>query len=160
MTPRRTPNGHVPPWQPSRREALAYRVAGGVLFLAALFILRLVTWLMFPGPGFQDVTITLDTPSVQRGTLLEYQVNYCLPGGDHQVLVSRELELDDHGTNIPLPGLAYTTVLNCETVDRHVGIPSFTPPGPYRLKVTTDVHTNPLRTVRQVWLSPPFMVIE
>lgn len=146
-------------WQPTTRERLAYRTAGVVLIVALIFMVRILVWLAFPGPGFQKVTITLGGSTVRTGTLLEYQVNYCLSDGENQVLVSRELELEDHGTNIPLPGLAYTTERNCETVDRHVGIPSFTPPGPYRLKITTDVHTNPLRSVRQIWRSPAFQVM-
>lgn len=142
-------------WQPSTGERLAYRTAGAVLILAAGFMIRLLVWLALPAEGFFEVQI--HTPaSVQAGTLLRYQVNYCHGLDTSQVLVNRELE--DHGTNIPLPGLAYTTEQNCETVDRAVGIPSFTPPGPYRLKITTEIEVNPLRHIRQEWRTDSFLV--
>jgi len=145
-------------WEPTVLERLAYRTAGAILAVAIVFMLRLLVWLSFPGAGFFEVVI-VTPPTVTAGTLLRYQVNYCHSLNQTQVMVYRELELEDHGTNIPLPGLAYSTEQNCETVDRAVGIPSFTPPGPYHLKITTEIQVNPLRRVRQEWRTDPFRVL-
>jgi hypothetical protein len=148
-------------WQPSERERFVYRGAVLILIVALVFMVRLLTWLAFPGEGFRDVTITAPN-AVQAGTLLRYTVNYCHGSGkaSQPVLVMRELELQDHGTNIQLPGLAYTTTADCETKNRTVGIPVYTPPGPYKLRITTELQANPIRHVRQEWLSPSFMVIQ
>lgn len=145
-------------WTPTTRERLAYRVAGLILMAAVAFMGLILFWLVFPGKGFEDVQFSVPK-TVQAGTIMRYQVNYCQGGlAETPVLVLRELELQDHGTNIQLPGLAYTTKANCEVLDRAVGIPSFTPPGPYRLMVTTELQANPIRHVRQVWLSPEITV--
>lgn len=146
-------------WVPSNAERSVYRGAALILAVALIFMLRLLTWLAFPGEGFRDVAITAPA-SVQAGTLFRYQVTYCHGDGkaDQPVLVMRELELQDHGTNIQLPGLAYTTAADCEVKVRTVGIPAYTPPGPYKLQITTELQTNPLRRVRQVWLTPTFTV--
>ena len=144
-------------WQPSTRERLAYRLAGAVLIVALAFMIQLLVWLAFPNGGFFEVVIQTP-PTATAGTLLRYQVNYCHGLNQSQVLVNRELELEDHGTNIPLPGLAYSTEQNCETVNRAVGIPSYTPAGPYRLKITTEIQVNPLRRVRQEWRTDVFQV--
>lgn len=146
-------------WIPSNAERFVHRGAVLILAVALVFMLRLLIWLSFPGEGFRDVTLTVPA-SVQVGTLLRYQVNYCHGNGkiEQPVLVMRELELQDHGTNIQLPGLAYTTTANCETKVRTVGIPAYTPPGPYKLQITTELQANPLRRIRQTWFTPSFTV--
>lgn len=143
-------------WLPTRRERFTYRTAGLVLTVAFLFMAVLLKWLAFPGPGFSLTRIDVP-PSVRAGDLMSYRVSYCQPAAGADVLVMRELI--DHGNDLNLPGLIYTTgSAPCETRERAVGIPSYTPPGQYRLKVTTDLRVNPLRAIRQEWLSAPFHV--
>lgn len=147
-------------WDPSNGERWIYRGASGVLTVALFFMLRILTWLAFPGQGFVAADITVPQ-TVQAGTLMIYQVNFCQQDGrTPAVLTVSELELEDRGTSIPLSGLAHTTTANCEVKVQSIGIPGFTPPGPYRLKVTSDLQANPLRRVRQEYLTAPFTITE
>lgn len=145
-------------WRPTAGERFAYRAAGVILLLAAVFLVRIGAWLAFPGPGLSSVTMTPARSTIPAGEALGYAATYCQPGGRSTVLITRELELDDHGINFPLIGSAFDLEPNCQTVSRVVGIPSYVHAGPYRLKVTTVFHANPLRTIRQEWRSPVFQV--
>lgn len=145
------------PWGLVRTEVLIHRIAAVVVLFAFLFLLRIVTWLAWPGVGFQGVEVRGLPTTIQTGTLMPYWIDACQKGGaGRQVLIMRELE--NHATDIQLPGLVYTTGGDCESLERAVGIPSFTPAGVYRLRITTELQANPLRHVRQVWKSRAFTV--
>ena len=145
------------PWGLARTEVLIHRIAAFIVLFAFLFLLRIVAWLAWPGGGFQGVELRGIPAAVQAGSLMPYAIDYCQPGGaGRDVTIQRELA--GTGTNIQLLGLAHTTTGDCESLARAVGIPTYTPAGTYRLMITTDLDTNPLRHVRQVWLSRTFTV--
>lgn len=145
------------PWHLTRAEVLFHRIADVIVLFAFLFMLRLTAWLIWPGVGFQVVEVRGLPATAQTGSLIHYWIDACQAGGaGRQVLIMRELE--DHTTPIQLPGLVHTTAGDCESIERAVGIPSYTPAGVYRLRITTDLQANPLRHVRQVWHSKPFTI--
>lgn len=146
------------------------------LWERALFLLGVVTfgitavligligyWLFVPAAGLKmkaDPLVVL-TKTVAPGDVLHYELNYCVEGPiPVPIRVTREMELQNHSFSFPLPMLGYTIMERCEKKVRLLEIPSFVPPGEYHIHLYTTLEINPLRTLKQSWISENFRVVQ
>jgi hypothetical protein len=149
----------------SRASKALYTVAWTTLALAMTAILTLTFWAVYPYQGLHDVKVPLpiERPVVETGSLQTYTVEYCV---DERlplpITVSRELEMQtDAGSIFPIaPPVTYLITQRCETRHMSFGIASYIPAGKYHLHYITGLQVNPIRVIRQSFVTEPFEVVE
>lgn len=136
-----------------------YALAALTLGLAAVLVSVGIYWVSWPYGGLEHVTIQMGDAPVVAGGTLGYTIGYCVADGiPVPVTVLRELELQDHLVTYALPMVGYTIEQRCEEKTRIVGVPPYVVPGVYHLHIHTEVEVNRLRSIRQVFQSPDFVV--
>lgn len=136
-----------------------------VTLLAAIGLVSLVTyWLVWPAPGLTGLPgrIPIQTHEVSPGDVLKYTVDYCTTASLPMAInVTRELrQLDGEKLVFPLPPeLGYQVLQPCEIRNIAVGLGVYFPPGKYQIHYLVTTYPNPLRVVRQTFVSEEFTIL-
>lgn len=144
---------------------LVYAFAWGVIVSALLLIGTFTYWTTYPYRGLHDVVepIPISEPVVAHGQLLTYTISYCVDESlPLPMKLYREFRLQGpDGIIFPLPAFVdYEISQRCETRRFAIDIPYYYPEGVYRLHVTTELQVNPLRFVKQAFVSDQFRIIK
>jgi hypothetical protein len=127
--------------------------------LAASLLCLFAYWLFWPYEGLTRYSVELTNPVVSQGELLYGEIDYCVDANvPLPMRIDREIVLQNHIIAFPVTDLQYAITERCEHKGRVLGIPDYAPAGTYHLAITTTVTVNPLRTIRQSWVSQPFVV--
>jgi len=128
--------------------------------LAGIVLCIICYWLFWPYQGLTSYHATILSPVVVSGGLLHGEIEYCVESGvPLPIRIDRDIILANHTISFPMTDLQYTITQRCERKVRMLGIPTYAPPGTYKMAVTTAIEVNPLRTIRQTWESPSFEVV-
>lgn len=148
-----------PLYRPSLFDRIFRSVVMVGLVVAFLFVGVIGYWLFWPFEGLTSYTATIKSPVVQGG-LLTGTIRYCVGATvPLPIRIDRDVVLQNHVVSFPMSEIEYTITQRCEDKHRMMPIPSGTPPGTYRMIITTSVQVNPLRVVRQTWSTPTFEVV-
>lgn len=140
------------------------QATGWMVNLTAAIVLAATAytcWLMFaPHAGVMEFQVKALTAQPSPGGLLEWQVSYCVDRfvAGSGMSISRELELQNHKTLIPLGRIDYTITQPCESFTRAIILPLELPVASYKFVAHTTLTVNPLREIHQRFESAVFEV--
>ena len=150
---------------PSTWDRLMYSMSLVTMSVALLLLGTVLWWLLYPYRGFTEVRqpFPVQHASVAAGGVQEYTVAACYHGQPGAaIVVTRELELQDHISTFPLMApIEYVltdTEPPCGVREMALAIPTYIPPGRYVVRYYTQVRVNPLRRISQAFVSMPFLV--
>jgi hypothetical protein len=116
-----------------------------------------------PYRGLYDVVqpVRVITNPTEVSTLAAYQIHYCIDGAlPLPIAISRELELQGpDGMVFPIAPIGYLITERCETRTFAFGIPAYVPVGTYHIHFITSVRVNPVREIRQRFVSENFEIV-
>lgn len=144
---------------------VVFNVMAWITITFALVSILLFTFLMVrPYRGLYDVTqpVPIMTKTVEVGALAVYQIHYCI---DNELplplATTRELELQGpDGLVLAIaPPIEYLILNRCETRTFAFGVPTYIPAGEYHVHFITDVRVNPVRDIRQRFVSENFQIV-
>ena len=140
-------------------------VAWSTIFLALACVFMCIWWMLYPYQGLSQQGETFVVlPSVATpGTLVSYRSIFCVDDSlPLPITVFRELELQGPESivfGIP-PPMSYVMTTRCTDRKIVIGIPMYIPTGVYHIHLNTAIQVNPLRTIRQTFITKDFSIAE
>ena len=150
----------------SKTTAYLYGAAWVVLVTAFAFMTLCTYWLVAPYRGLYDVAQPFPVVQTEfyQNELAAYTVSYCvdemlpLPITIHRELVMLGPVM---GVSFTIaPPSVYVIQQRCETRTMAFGIPAYVPTGSYHLQWVAALQVNPLRQVKQSFVTETFSVKE
>ena len=147
---------------------LFYAVAWVGILTGLAVTLTLGYWKLAPYSGLTDVPqpFPIEQSVARKGQLVTYTMSYCVDASlPLPITVHRSLELQNGDPDAPLgslpiaPPIEYEITQRCETRDFFVGLPMYVPAGRYHIHTHTTLQVNPIRQIRQAWVSAEFDVL-
>ena len=126
------------------------------LFGATLYLLYLAVF-PFPIPDYKNSPFPVKTPEVRPGDYVVYTIDYCRGEGIPPAVITREL-LND--VVITLPEITSKFDEGCNMIDvARDQIPSFAPPGTYKIRLTAHFQVSPLQNRVKIVETEEFTVL-
>lgn len=102
---------------------------------------------------------------VYKAQLITYTMSYCveqevpLPITVHRSIELQNINRDAPVGSLPIaPALEYEIMERCESRDFFIGIPMYVPAGVYHVHTQTSLQVNPVREIKQSWISENFSI--
>ena len=122
-------------------------------------------WLWWPVEPFVTTLSNIPRPIMNPGKIVHQgeRIQFQVAAGFHytdgvSVTVTAQLMND---FLLPLPERTFITTYGPweSRINSNYIVPEFAPPGPYKLRLFTAIHINPLRSIYQMWETEEFQVV-